>query len=522
VDCHPSNRKIKTEWSFTDINYQNSQQMGKNKKTTPLSHDIKQIFIKAYGRETEMIRLCRDHHDPLTLMDKKPVLNITQDDFVSIFNPNSKHFYLSPEGVCRFGTYCGLNLPNLVALMLKAEWEIYFYKTSGNSAASGGADKTEKTYSDFRPDVPAIFKLIRSLSNEPGADYGQIDFLVRDLILRKNFLLDNDSAGKSYPDKDITEGVMLRNSSSVEKETYLRLRELWKVKATGLDGLLFNLERKKRLNLETENKYFRIFGKDEFEKARLRFRINKYMIIEEIIKDIPGLSFRELLRMAKDRMTEAERNKNDLRNKIIRSRNRIDVTALGYSRPPVTKEFEDAYMQECKKLLRKLYLLLHTDTCPDYTSLSENKKVEINKLWLDLMKSTKNEIFSFSPNMLLYSLPDLDSLRSIYNRACEILGIDPECFETGDRLEFMIRKGVPVNRIIEFLKNETEQIELHLAHLELIQNEYTNEDQTQKYMDGLENIKSHTDKLKGEIDALKEKLSVLKRRISEQFIKAAV
>jgi hypothetical protein len=239
------------------------------------------------------------------------------------------------------------------------------------------------------------------------------------------------------------------------------------------------------------------------------------------MQDQPGLSFRVLLRLATDRLTDAERSKNDLRNKIIRSRNRIEVLAGGHSKPPVTKEFEVSYMQECKKLLRKLYLLLHTDTCPNYSSLTANKKAEINKLWLDLMKSTKNEIFSFSPNMLLYSLPDLDSLRSIYNRACEILGMDPECFDTGNRLEFMIRKGIPMTRILEFLKNETDQIELHLAHLELVQNEYTNEDQTQRYMNGLESLKDHTDKLKAEIRALKENISVIKKQISEQFIKIA-
>ena len=55
-------------------------------KTTRLADDIRQIFVNAYGTNHEMIRLCRDHPDPLLYNDKKPVLNITQDEFVGIFN----------------------------------------------------------------------------------------------------------------------------------------------------------------------------------------------------------------------------------------------------------------------------------------------------------------------------------------------------------------------------------------------------------------------------------------------------
>ena len=211
--------------------------------------------------------------------------------------------------------------------------------------------------------------------------------------------------------------------------------------------------------------------------------------------------------------------RNEIKNKIARSLNDIEYVISDGSLSPVTTEFKNSYMQACKKLLRKLFFILHSDTCPKYSGLSAQKKTEINKLWLKLMKSTKDELYSFSPIMMLYSLPDYDQLKSIYKKACEILEINPDDFEIGNRLEFMIRKGTPIKAILEFLKSETERLELHLAHLELVQNEYTHDDQSQLYRDALANISVYSERLKSEVADLKKQITKLKKKISNGFIK---
>jgi predicted RNase H-like nuclease (RuvC/YqgF family) len=304
----------------------------------------------------------------------------------------------------------------------------------------------------------------------------------------------------------------------LQRETYLRSKELWLTKSTELDDMLMYLERKKKLNLGLENKYFRIFGSFESEKSKFIYQLEKYKIILEIMHEHSELSYRELIRQSGDKLTHAERERNDLKNKITRSQNRIDNIIIEGSQSPVSDEFKDFYMQECKKLLRKLYFLLHTDTCPNYSGLSGKNKAEINKLWLKLMKSTKDEMYSFSPSMLLYSLPDYEQLKSIYIRACEILGMNPDCYDTGNRLEFMIRKGASIESIMDFLKSESEQLELHLARLELVQNEYTHEDQTQQYRNAMENINVHTESLKCEISYLKKQIQKLKKQITNEYM----
>jgi len=494
-------------------------------ETARLSDDIRQIFINAFGVKYEMIRMCRDHKDPLLHKDKKPVLNITQDEFVGIFNVNSNHYLLPSGQACRLGIYCRLPLPNLVALMMKAEWESFLSVMAGHLSASGaqstGLDLIERYGSAFKPDPGKIFKLIMSNSDDSAADitYSRIGFIINDLLEQGRFLTDNYQAGHAYSEKEITEDIFLLKIPKSQQEIYFQLKELWKTKSTELDDLLMYFERKKRLNIGLENKYFRFFGDLETEKSKFIYRLEKYKAILEIMNENTGLSYRELIRLAGEKITEAERERNDIKNKITRSHNIIDNIIPEGTAPTVTDEFKNYYMLECKRLLRKLFFLLHTDTCPNYSGLSLQKKTEINKLWLELMKSTKEEVYSFSPSMMLYSLPDYEQLQSIYRRACEILGMDPDCFETGDRLEFLIKKGAHPDKILEFLKIETEQLELHLARLELVQNEYTNEDQTQIYRSALENISIHTGKLKSAISDLKYEILKLKKQIAEEHIK---
>jgi hypothetical protein len=275
------------------------------------------------------------------------------------------------------------------------------------------------------------------------------------------------------------------------------------------------------MNQNIEDRYFRTFFKSELKKSKLYYRIEKYRIILKMRRDHSELSFRELIRLAEDKMMKADRERNELKMKITRSLTYIGDPGLDNADEPVTAEFKNAYMDSCKKLLKKLFFLLHTDTCPSYHILSQQKQGQINELWLQLLKGSREESYSFSQSMMLYSLPDYEKLESIYKRACEILDISPENFEIGNRLEFMISIGTPLDELMEFLNKETESLELHLAHLELIQNEYTNEDKTQVCREALNDIGSHADSLGKEIADLQEKLQHLKEKISNDLLQVA-
>ncbi len=160
---------------------------------------------------------------------------------------------------------------------------------------------------------------------------------------------------------------------------------------------------------------------------------------------------------------------------------------------------------------------MHSDTCP-VQNLSKEQKSGINKLWLELM-SSKDELYSYSPDMLMWSLPDYDRLLSILTRACKILGIKAEDLEVADRLELMIKKGTSIEKIIAFLKHDIEKLQLHLTNLEIIQDDYTNENKTQLYRDALEKAEGHRVKFNNEILELKKQILTLKDKIRLVFNK---
>jgi hypothetical protein len=501
------------------------------KKLTLLSEDIRYIMKTARNANVDMIRFCKDHPNTILHADKKPVLGITQDEFVRIFDLNAHHFFMPPEQVFRLGSYCELKFPEIIALVIKTQWEKFFAEMVGymnkrklNLGESlQNKDLVEKLLNEFKPDINQLMELAKREDFKPQSDFKEehIEFLIKDLIDNGNFLYGNKQLREFYPENEITEKLLLSKSSSELKERYLKIKEEWNEKNLELEEYLFFLERKKRMNINIENQYYKIFNKIESERSGLIYQVEKYSIILEMLKEKPGLSYRELLKLAKEKLINAEKDRNEIRNKISRSLHCLGGNISIGSMPTVSAEFREKYLKACKKLLKKLFFLLHSDTAPNYSKLSKEKKTEINKLWLRLMKTSKNEMFSFSPTMLLYSMPDYELLEEIYYKACSILEIDPNSFdlEPANHLEFLISKGTSLEKVIEFLNEENERITLQLAHLELIQDEYTNERQAKQYRSALEDVDSFQEKMAKEINEFKMKITQLKKKISDHLNK---
>jgi hypothetical protein len=498
---------------------------------TTLSEDIRQIAKRSGREKLDLLRFCRDHPSPLLFRDKKPILDISQDEFVGIFDLKSNHYFLSPGQAYRVGTYGKLSLPATIALMLKAAWEMYLAELSGSTEDSepdlGSRLKdpltVDKYITDFKPGRDKFYALLKdyAVGAATNTTYSKCDFYIRELLGENTFLMENEKIDQLYPEEAITEKMLLHRIPHSQKAAYFGQKEKWKLKSIELDDMLLNLERRKRMNQNLEDRYFRTFAKSELEKSKLRHRIESFRIILKLIPHRPDLSYREVIGLAGDKMLKEDKERNELRKKISRSFTYIGDPGFDNSTQPVSAEFRNRYMDVCKKLLRKLFFLLHSDTCPNYHKLSQQKQGQINELWLQLLKGSRGESYSLSQSMMLYSLPDLEKLESIYRRACEILDISPENFEMGNRLEFMISIGTPIDGLMEFLNNETESLELHLAHLELIQNEYTDEDKTHCYREALNDVGVHSDKLVKEIAELKEQVRKLKKKISHALLKIA-
>jgi len=491
---------------------------------TSLATDIKDVFQKEYGDKVEMLRLCADHNKPLMHTDEKPVLTISQDDFVGIFNIKANHYFIPPDQVFRLGTYCRLSGHRIMAMMLKAVWEHFLSDMAGfphdSDLEFGSVYNNQELITsyigDFQPHLGKLYKLFKNDQTETmkPLPYDTFEFIAQDLLDEKYFLFENVGLERLYPEEDISERKLLARVPLELREDYQKAKALWLLKSNDLDNMLLLLEKKKKVNQAVENKYFEIFGKQETVRSDVNFQLEKYTLVLKIIEEQPDLSIREVLRLASKKLVTAENARSKIRNKIARSQNKIDFIVPQDSRSTASAEFRESYIEACTALLHKLYFMLHTDHCPGYKQLIPEQQKEIDDLWLEVMKYKDDELFNYSPTSMLYSMPDYEILESIYRKACQILDVDPEDFTIGNRLEFMINKGSTLESIMDFLNTETGKLSLHLAHMELVQNEYTNEDQCQVYRNALTDIAKHESWVENKIKLLKESIQNLRKQIS--------
>lgn len=499
-------------------------------KITTISEDIRQINHIAKTGNQDMTRFCRDHHDPVLLEDNLPVLNkIYQDQFIRMFDLQFNHYFPEPEMMYRFGIYHNLQLPNLLALMLKAGWELYFSEMIGYTSGSGinleerlkNRLLVKQFITGYRPENKEMFQLVKELPYETriARSRENLNQIISDLIHDQNFLLGNDQIDRFFPEKAHHERLLLNGGTIAQQEEYYRLKDLWQTRSTELEEKLLLLEKKKRMNLNTEDRYFKYFGKHIISRASLTYQIHKYKKILELKNIRPEAPFKELLKKAIDSITEEERQNQELSNKYARSLNFLDES-MGecsghFSSPDLLK-----YDEEVKKILKKLYFLLHPDLL-DHRPVAEVDRKRLNKLWMELMRQTEEKEYSFTPRFLMYSHPDYYKLMSILKRACKILRIDMDNLEVGDQLTSLIRKGSSLKELLEFLKKDAEKLQLHLTNLDLVQQDYSNDRQAQFYREALLDKDQYRVKLNKEITACREDIIQLKKIIRKEFKKVA-
>ena len=496
-------------------------------KTTLLSEDILRIANNLTSEKLDLNTLCRDYSNSAVLTDKNPVLNISRDDLVGVFDYGINHYCLAPGQVLRFGEFCSLNLPQMISLMIKAEWESlistvlrYSFSDPQLNLATALRNKefTDKYIRDFRPDTGKFFTLVRDTARtSEEITYSLIDFLINEFLADEIFLGDIGQNGIHYSDSENNELIMLSEASESQRIEYHNLKLKWTEKSAELEDYLQSLENRKRENLNAVNRYMEIFGESEIKRTELNYLVNKLTLALMILKEKPGLTYTEVLKSAEERLVSYKTEIDELRKNIARSHNCINADDFGIPVTHITKELQIKYDKEVSSLIKKIWKLCHPDVSPRYKNLSDEKKEEMKELWHRTMSSLENEKHSYKPNMLLFHRPNLKNLESIFLKLCKMLNVDPEHYEVGNRLKFMISTGASIAEVIEFLKYDIGILNLQLTDLELRQDEYTNEIQAQKYRTATNNISRNTDKLNKEISELEIRLQTLENEIANEF-----
>ena len=175
----------------------------------------------------------------------------------------------------------------------------------------------KKYGSGFRPNRDKIYSLLKERidGSTSNITFSKCDYYIRDLLEDCTFLTENESLSQEYPEIDFTEDMLLHRVTEPQKTAYFRKKEQWKLKTGELDDMLLYLERRKKLNQNIEDKYFRAFAKSEIEKSKLWYRSEKLRIIMTLIPNHPNVPYRELVRRAEDSMLTADKMRKDLKKK---------------------------------------------------------------------------------------------------------------------------------------------------------------------------------------------------------------
>jgi hypothetical protein len=494
-----------------------------HQKITPLSIDIR-AAVKNFDASVEMTRLCNDVSDPILLPDEKPVMNISQDEFVGIFDLRHNHHFLTPDQVFRVAIYCRLELPCIIALLIKSSWEIYLAEMIGYAESEKILEPhltDQATLSehlrDFIPEAHEIHQLIIQIPYDTNMTKSRenVNLIIGDLMKEAKFLKGNKLISHLFPVGDHSENSLLRKASVAQQQEYQGLKSLWKIKNAEFEDKLLLLERKKRTNINLTDRYFRTFGNLELKLASLNYKCKKFQKVLELKHFNPEGCYREILKAAIEAISAAEKKQLELRDKYSRSLNFIGGFPSEGPTNFSTNDYID-YEVACKQVLKQLYMLLHPDMY-SYKEVSEQARQKLDELWLELMQANEERLVSYSNGLLLSSQPDYYKLRSMLNKVCDILNIDVDNLKVGDQLEVLIKQGSSVKKLIEFLNSDLQSLQFHLSNLELKQYTYSNDEQTQIYREALMDLEAHREKLQSDIINATQEIVNLKAEVRIAF-----
>jgi hypothetical protein len=161
--------------------------------------------------------------NPALLSDNKPVLDISQDDLVGIFDKKSNHYFLRSDQAFRLGIFSQLSLFETVAFMLKAEWEIFFAELLNHSETeildldSKLKDKNliNRFRPEFNPDFGNFMNCFVKSRNLQNNDFKleHLEFVIFDLLKENTFLYSNKFICSRYSEQLNNEKILLQNLS---------------------------------------------------------------------------------------------------------------------------------------------------------------------------------------------------------------------------------------------------------------------------------------------------------------------
>jgi len=401
------------------------------------------------------------------------------------------------------------NYIQILTLFVKQEWEKYMFEkldkieaiTTCESLKINFQTATNIFFNDFakymqKTGIQAILKhLTNSELNKYFEEVKDIEIELKHILISKVFyhsILSDEVLFLS--EKNISEKLMLRNSSDHEANDFIDKKCIWVEKTEQAEYLHLELEQIRIKNGKIEQEWMSKLGEKYINLIESIHELKLLQHKIEIKKQNPELTESEITEQAQSLLLEEIQKIHEAKEMLFSQQTKL------FSDEQTIEDIEQ-YNNECKKLLREIYLKTHPDRLigKNLTQAQVIALAAIYQMALDLRSSEKG-----------FDLRSLDSLMNLLQQIDNIL--EQEGLFMQDR---SVINGRNLNEQIKWLNTEIARLDIEINDLRnMISALATNKDIRTKMLDlsSEENIAYKNNQMKNEYIELSKEIENMRSK----------
>ena len=400
----------------------------------------------------------RDGWDGLPIFDK--TYNAVRHFF---WYNDGKTMWPSDEELIRFSLFFHAVFIRVVAMVIKRQWERYLLKRTADNHADNGAiprdilkptdiKDLDEALHNFNlgelgraADEKELFGLLEKyggLASKAGyANEQEFETLVHEMIKGKIHLVGTNSLEMTcFIDKQKAERKAFIGASERLKEEYMVQKGHWIFLHNQVEELLLRIDQRRVGNANIEHRWLTLFGKAYLALLEAEQRVVSMQRMLQVKDAKPDLDFDECRELVIRQEKEERERLETLQKEFLFHKGLI----LPPTREGTPAEISD-YRRECKKILRKIWLLTHEERL-NLENFTDEQRKKL-RTYFDKTLEVDTKTIGYDHRPLEQLLDILSAVRAIW----EVMGVDVR--------EEMIVKGEDLAQKIEWLKKQIERLE---------------------------------------------------------------
>jgi len=382
-----------------------------------------------------------------------------------------KYQVKQPDEIMKIAVKAKSDFYQCLVLLLKNEWESHLINNIGEDwevIADSGYENINiaEWKNKFNPDTNSLYKTFRRYGSKVKlGNYSKANFY---MLVQEMILVDLHIAALGCPEvenfilrKKKSDNI-LKNCTLEEKENFWEIKSTWLQHQNTLEDLLLVLEQCRLHNAHVDWEFLFKFG-ENYLKLKMAIMRNDLIKLKMELQEVMQFS---KLNDLEELILEVQKN---MEVKLEELRTKIAFAPIHYKSDlgvALSISDESNYRRKAKKLLRKIWRLVHPDILANdssYQKMTESQKQKLAQLWAQAMKIRPEEVgfteaqFGYNYRSIVVLEEILEQIKNIFKYAG--LDIDPNLIIHGDT----------VSKQTEWLKKaiEKQDAEISFVHAEI-------------------------------------------------------